>query len=97
MFYPSHFHAGYDGYANPGSYPYYFVNTGVKKAKEILSGEATILVPWIQGFNLRSPNFGPGYMLEQIKACKDEGVDRYLIWNARNDYEVTFQALRKRG
>lgn len=96
MFYPSHFHAGYDGYANPGSYPYYFVNTGVKKAKEILSGEATILVPWIQGFNLRSPNFGPGYMLEQIKACKDEGVDRYLIWNARNDYEVTFQALRKR-
>src|SRR3989338_10466041 len=93
MFYPSHFHAGYDGYANPGSHPYYFVNTGIKKAREILSGEATVLAPWIQGFNLRSPNFGPGYIREQIKAAGDEGVARYLIWNARNDYETSFRAL----
>ncbi len=93
MLYPSHFHSGYDGFANPGSYPYYFMNTGVKKAKEILSGEATVLVPWIQGFNLKSPNFGPNYILEQVRACKEVGVDRFLIWNARNDYETSFRAL----
>lgn len=105
MFYPSHFHAGYEGFANPGSHPYYFVNTGIKKAKEILSalnhngsgsGEATVLVPWIQGFNLRSPNFGLNYILEQIQACEDEGIENYLIWNARNDYGVSFSALKKK-
>jgi len=89
MFYPSHFHRGYEGYGNPGSYPYYFVNTGVKKALSMLiSAEAkTQLVPWIQGFNLKSPNFGPGYIAEQIKACQDEGVNRFLIWNAGNNYD----------
>ncbi|MFA6431579.1 MAG: putative glycoside hydrolase [Candidatus Margulisiibacteriota bacterium] len=95
MLYPSHFHAGYDGFANPGSHPYYFMNTGVKKSLEILSGEATVLAPWIQGFNLASPNYGPQYIRDQVKACKDEGVDRFLIWNARNVYDVSFNALRK--
>jgi len=89
MFYPSHFHRGYDGFANPGSEPYYFVNTGVKKALEILgSSEAkTKLVPWIQGFNMLSPNYGPGYIKAQAKACEDEGVEGFLIWNARNVYD----------
>lgn len=96
MLYPSHFHNGYDGYNNPGSYPYHFMNSGIKRALDILSGESTVLVPWIQGFNLRSPNFGPNYILEQVRAAKDEGVERYLIWNARNVYDVSFQALRKK-
>jgi hypothetical protein len=95
MLYPSHFHAGYDGYDNPGSYPYYFINTGVVQAKEILSGEATQLAPWIQGFNMRSPNFGPNYIREQVRACKDAGVDHFLIWNAGNVYDVSFSALKK--
>ena len=95
MLYPSHFHYGYDGFDNPGAYPYYFINTGVKKAREILSGEATVLVPWIQGFDLRSPNFGPGYIIEQVRGAKEAGVDHFLIWNARNVYDVSFSALRK--
>ncbi|MDD5382147.1 MAG: putative glycoside hydrolase [Candidatus Margulisbacteria bacterium] len=95
MFYPSHFHYGYDGYANPGAYPYHFVNSGVRRTKELLSGEAVAIVPWIQGFDLRSPNFGPRYIMEQVRACRDEGVDSFLIWNARNVYDVSFSALIK--
>jgi hypothetical protein len=95
MLYPSHFHAGYDGYDNPGSYPYHFINTGVEKAKGLLSDEATVLVPWIQGFNLRSPNFGPGYITEQVRGAEKEGVRRFLIWNASNNYDVSFRALGK--
>ncbi|MBI5699088.1 hypothetical protein HZC35_02100 [Candidatus Saganbacteria bacterium] len=89
MFYPSHFHRGYDGFANPGSEPYYFVNTGVKKAVEILNaaGAKTKLVPWIQGFNMLSPNYGPGYIKAQVEAANDEGVEGFLIWNARNVYD----------
>jgi hypothetical protein len=94
MFYPSHFSAGYDGFENPGEHPYHFVNAGVRKAKKILSGESVSVVPWIQGFDLRSPNFGPNYILDQIRACKDEGVNNYLIWNARNVYDTAFNALK---
>lgn len=97
MFYPSHFHSGYDGIANPGSHPYYFLSTGVRKTKEALSNEAVAIVPWIQGFNLRSPNFGPNYIKEQIKACQDQGVDRFLVWNASNNYWATFRALKKKN
>lgn len=97
MFYPSHFHSGYDGFENPGSHPYYFVNTGVKKAREILSGEAVAIVPWIQGFDLRSPNFGPEYISEQIRACRDEGVNGFLVWNAANNYWATFAINRNTG
>ncbi|OGC05572.1 hypothetical protein A2230_08770 [candidate division WOR-1 bacterium RIFOXYA2_FULL_36_21] len=88
MLYPSHFHNGYDGYANPGSEPYHFMYMGVKKSLEILSGEATVIIPWIQGFNLKSPNYGPSYIDAQIKACRDLGVEKYLIWNARNVYDA---------
>jgi len=93
MLYPSHFHNGYDGVANPGAYPYYFVNTGVKQGKVILSGEATVLVPWIQAFNMKSPNYGPNYIREQVKACRDEGLKGFLLWNARNDYDIPVRAL----
>ncbi|MDI6731453.1 MAG: putative glycoside hydrolase [Candidatus Margulisbacteria bacterium] len=95
MLYPSHFHNGYDGFANPGSEPYYFIYAGTAKTKEILSGEAVAIIPWVQGFNLRSPNFGTGYISEQIKAAQDAGATGFLIWNARNDYSVPFRALKK--
>ncbi len=95
MFYPSHFHSGYDGFENPGSHPYYFVNTGVRKAKEILAGKEVKIVPWLQGFDLRSPNFGPDYILAQIRACQNEGIESYLVWNAGNVYDMTFQTIRK--
>lgn len=94
MLYPSHFHNGYDGYANPGAEPYYFVHSGVKRTQELLSQESVSIVPWIQGFNMRSPNFGPAYIQAQVKAAKDAGVTRFLIWNASNKYDTSFNALK---
>ncbi len=95
MLYPSHFHSGYDGFDNPGSYPYYFMYTGLKKTQEILSQEAVTIVPWLQAFNLRSPNYGPQYIRDQIQACNDLGIDTFLLWNARNVYGIPAQALKK--
>lgn len=86
MLYPSHFHSGYDGFKNPGSEPYYFVNTGVKKIKEIIPDKRVKIIPWIQGFALRAPNFGTPYIEAQIKAGEDLGEDSFLIWNAGNNY-----------
>jgi len=95
MLYPSHFHSGYDGYANPGAHPYHFIYEGVSRALKLVSGESVAIVPWIQGFSLRSPNFGPKYIEAQIQACKDAGISRYLVWNAGNRYQATFDALQK--
>ncbi|MBN3032578.1 MAG: hypothetical protein JW873_00590 [Candidatus Saganbacteria bacterium] len=95
MLYPSHFHPGYDGFANPGAEPYYFIHTGLAQAKRLLSGEATELVPWLQGFDMSSPNFGKNYILEQVRACREEKVKGFLIWNAGNNYSVSFAALKK--
>lgn len=94
MLYPSHFHSGYDGFANPGSHPYYFMNKGVLKSQEILAGLPVKVVPWIQGFNLRSPNYGSGYIREQIRAIQDTGINNYLIWNARNVYDAAVSGVR---
>ncbi|MBI5400340.1 hypothetical protein HZB07_07055 [Candidatus Saganbacteria bacterium] len=94
MLYPSHFHNGYDGYSNPGAEPYYFIHSGIERTRALLSNEAVAIVPWLQGFNMRSPNFGPDYILAQVKACKDVKVGRYLFWNAGNNYDTTFAALK---
>lgn len=87
MFYPSHFHSGYDGFKNPGEHPYYFVNTGVKKALSMIGSREAKLNPWIQGFALGTNNFGTNYMQQQINACTNEGVTKFLIWNAGNRYD----------
>jgi hypothetical protein len=34
-------------------------------------------------------------MWEQIRACRDEGVNGFLVWNANNDYWATYSALQK--
>jgi hypothetical protein len=96
MFYPSHFHSGYDGIKEPGAHPYYFLNTGVKKTKKLLASDKVKIVPWIQGFNMNSPNFGPWYVAEQVRACRAEGVHGFLVWNAANNYEATFSAFKKK-
>ncbi|NQU17506.1 MAG: hypothetical protein HQ564_05515, partial [Candidatus Saganbacteria bacterium] len=87
MFYPSHFHSGYDGIKNPGEHPYYFVNTGVKKALQMIGSREAKLSPWIQGFALGTNNFGRNYIQQQINACTNESVTKFLIWNAGNRYD----------
>ncbi|OGC03646.1 hypothetical protein A2276_07255 [candidate division WOR-1 bacterium RIFOXYA12_FULL_43_27] len=87
MLYPSHFHNGYDGFANPGDHPYYFINSGVAKSLELIGDKKVKLVPWLQGFALGTNNFGKNYIQQQINACTDEGVSSFLIWNAGNRYD----------
>lgn len=87
MLYPSHFHPGFDGFSWPGEKPYYFVSQGVEKTLRKIKGTNCKLVPWIQGFDMATQNFGKGYIKEQIDACTDLGVKNYLIWNAGNRYD----------
>lgn len=96
MPYPSHFGPGWGGHENPADEPYYFVQETTRKFREQstkLGGTADIR-PWIQGFPMRVTNFGPQYIEDQIKGANDIGIKSYAIWNAGNNYDVSFEALR---
>lgn len=95
MLYPSHFDSGFNGYKNPANEPYHFVKEGCIRVKEMVKNEEVKIIPWIQGFKWRVKNFNEDYILQQKKAAEDCGINSFLVWNAGNNYEITFKALNK--
>jgi hypothetical protein len=93
MLYPSHFSDNFDGYSRPGDEPYYFINTGCKKFQE-RSG-STPIRPWLQAFGWRVSNYNSQYIIDQIKASNDARARGYLFWNASNNYDTVFRALKE--
>lgn len=93
MIYPSHW-TSYFGIAKPDLEPYRLV-TEYAKVENAKLGELEnppVSRPWLQDFS--APWLGKGNYLQygkaeveaQIKALKDNGIDEYLLWNARNNY-----------
>lgn len=92
MLYPSHFNNNFDGYANPGDAPYYFINEGCKKFRE--QAGKTAIRPWLQAFGWRVSNYNARYILEQIRGSNDAMAAGYLFWNAGNSYDTVIDALK---
>lgn len=95
MLYPSHFDSGFDNHPAPANDPYLFMKRGTEKTQKLLKGVDVKIVPWIQGFRWRVKNFNEKYVLDQIKAIEESGLKDFLVWNAGNDYTVTYSALRE--
>ncbi len=93
MLYPSHFDSGFDGHPDPANDPYTFIKRGCEKTSALIKGSDAKMVPWIQGFTWRVDDFNEDYILKQVKAAKDCGIQDYLVWNAGNNYTVTYGAL----
>lgn len=93
MLYPSHFQPGYEGIENPADHGYYFYSTGVHKilAK---SSEGVRIRPWLQAFPWRVTNYNEKYILDQIRGSRDGGGVGWMMWNASNDYDVVYRALK---
>lgn len=85
MVYPSHYPAGYLGYANPADHPYEVVynaiSSGVKKAQ----GQRAKIRAWLQDFNLGAVYDG-AKIRAQIDATDKAGADGWILWNAANRY-----------
>lgn len=94
MPYPSHFGYGWGGHRNPADEPYFFVQETTKKFLEQTAGSGVKIRPWLQGFQMRVTKYGPNYIKEQIRGLTDIGIDEFSVWNARNEYGVTFKALK---
>lgn len=95
MLYPSHFFPPFDGFSVPGSQPYHFLNSGVKRTRNKTLGTNVTIRPWIQAFTWRAPNYSPDYVYQQIKATNDAYSAGWLLWNAGNEYKIAFQGISK--
>ncbi len=94
MLYPSHFNDDFDGRANPGDHPYYFIKEGCSKVLSMSGGKVKVR-PWLQAFTLRVSNYNAKYIRDQIKGSDDSNAFGYLFWNASNNYDVVYKALEK--
>jgi hypothetical protein len=91
MAYPSHYTWSTKLMADP----YHTVYITSKKAKERV--KAAEIVTYIQAFKMKlgiSKLSYQDYVAVQIKAVHDAGIRGYLMWNARQDYDVPLAAVK---
>jgi len=94
MVYPSHFGA-FKGGLSPKEREYVLVFESTRRAKERLSGTGAELVVYLQGFNWKAPDFGTGYIRNQIDAALRGGSSGWVIWHSGSDYRATWEALER--
>lgn len=92
MTYPSHISPGYNGFYNPYGDPYSFVQDAISKFIAAANGNAEIRT-WVQGFAMKMYNYGPWVIEEQVRATYDAGANDFVIWNASNNYAVSWSSL----
>lgn len=80
MVYPSHFAKGEYGIKDPSSSPHAIVSKSLRDYARRLPNKK--IRPWLQDFF----GYGVQQVQAQIKACKEQGYNEYLLWNARNKY-----------
>ena len=77
------------------SEPEKVISGSCTRGNEQLAGKKAKLRPWLQGFDYKVRNFGPDYVVTQIRASDEAGCPEWYIWNAKCDYSVTWQAMKK--
>ena len=89
MAYPSH----YTWSTKLQKDPYLTVYQTSKKAKD--RAKNAVIVSWIQAFKMKLYDIPfEKYITEQMRAVHDADIKGYLLWNARQDYDVPLQAVK---
>lgn len=96
MLYPSHFSRGFHGFENPADEGYHFYYDGVKRVHELSAKPGLVVRPWLQAFRWRVTNYNEAYIRDQIAGNQAGGGVGWMMWNAGNDYELVYRALRDR-
>jgi hypothetical protein len=92
MVYPSHYKKGVYEARDPDTEPYTIVSASLRDMKERIKGGSTKIRPWLQDFTLRH-SYGKKEVLAQIKACYDQGINEWLLWDPKCRF--TEDALKK--
>ncbi|MBI3945900.1 MAG: putative glycoside hydrolase [Armatimonadetes bacterium] len=101
MVYPSHYHKGEYGIANPNSEPYQIVFVSLRDAKKRLADTNCKIRPWLQNFSLPDrgryggSTYGPSQIAAQIKAARDNGITEFLMWDPKNRFNGLEEALAR--
>lgn len=102
MIYPSHYNAGFYGYAVPDQNPYGVSRKAVLEALEQSAAELkpAILRPWYQSFTATwvkgHISYNAKAISDQIVAAAELGVDEYILWNVSNNYDPMIFFYQKR-
>ncbi|MFC5301562.1 putative glycoside hydrolase [Azospira restricta] len=97
MLYPSGFHLGIPGYANPVAHPYEIVQLTLQRAIARSGLSPLRFRPWLQAFRdyaFDRRAFAGDEIRRQIDAAEAVGSHGWMLWNPRNVY--TDAGLRKR-
>jgi hypothetical protein len=95
MVYPSGYHKGIPGYANPVLVPGKVVGESVRLIRKRAGGTVAQVRPWLQDFRDYAFDrriFGVAEVQAQIRGSEEAGGSGWMLWNPRNDY--TGAALR---
>jgi hypothetical protein len=95
MVYPSGYHKGIPGHANPVVVPYKVVHESVRLIRKRSNGTVARVRPWLQDFRDYAFDrriFGVPEVQAQIRGAEEAGGIGWMLWNPRNDY--TGAALR---
>lgn len=94
MLYPSHFAQSFKRERDEFWRSYWIYYDSVKSAQVLLKDTNARVITYVQGFNYKSPWFGPDYIHTQILAAKDAGASGFFIWHAGGDYSTALEALK---
>src|SRR5260370_23258040 len=89
MVYPSGYHKGIPGFANPVEHPYQVVFESVRLIRKRAAHTRVRVRPWLQDFRdyAFDPRiFGVNEIRPQMQAADDAGAAGCVLLNPRNDY-----------
>ena len=91
MLYPSGFHVGIPGIANPVAHPYEIVYRSLARARERTGLPPVRFRPWLQAFRDYAFDrrlFTGKEIMQQIRAAEDFGANGWMLWNPINIYSA---------
>jgi hypothetical protein len=94
MVYPSHFGQRFYSGEPEESRPYLIVHDGGIRAHRLLQ-HASVIRPYLQAFDLRSPTWGPEYVKRQVDGAEKSGCSGFTFWNAKGEYGTVIHAFEK--
>ena len=71
--------------------PYDIVKRSLTDFQRVSQGTGVRFMPWLQDFTIGGVHYGEHEVREQIRAAKELGIERFLLWNPNVEY--TSEAL----
>ena len=89
MAYPSHYTWSKKYYSDP----YYTVHKTSSQAR--LRSKNAMIVTYIQAFKMKMSGIPyEKYIMDQLKAIHDSGIKGFIMWNARQEYDIPLSVVK---